>query len=174
MHSVHSWAQMVEQTLVIILFIEHSDMHIYVFPEKKTKKKRERKDPCDVRFHLCWCTIKQFFLGWNHWKHKKRINAFKNKKRGSNRSQMISVHVVCFVEHLAEAFFNPEVSNRAPRFAAGSSPNQTLQQMMSQITSSRPDWSVKPPLDHFFWCIASHPCSLSPKKLPSRARTFLA
>lgn len=41
MHSMHYWAQMVEQTLVIILFIEHSDMHIYVFP-KRTKNK-----PCD-------------------------------------------------------------------------------------------------------------------------------
>lgn len=45
MHSVHSWAQMVEQTLVIILFIEHSDMHIYVFPEKKNKKKKGKKGP---------------------------------------------------------------------------------------------------------------------------------
>lgn len=32
---MHSWAQMVEQTLVITLFIEHSDMHIYVFPKKE-------------------------------------------------------------------------------------------------------------------------------------------
>lgn len=46
------------------------------FPKKKNKKKRERKDPCDVRFHLCWCTIKQFFLGWNHWKHKKKNQCF--------------------------------------------------------------------------------------------------
>uniref|UniRef100_A0A671Z215 Receptor-type tyrosine-protein phosphatase N2-like n=1 Tax=Sparus aurata TaxID=8175 RepID=A0A671Z215_SPAAU len=45
MHSVHSWAQMVEQTLVIILFIEHSDMHIYVFPEKKKQKKKGKKGP---------------------------------------------------------------------------------------------------------------------------------
>lgn len=46
MHSMHSWAQMVEQTLVIILFIERSDMHVYAFPKK------ERKEPCDLRFHL--------------------------------------------------------------------------------------------------------------------------
>lgn len=39
MHSAHSWAQMVEQTLVIILFITLSDMHIYVIPEKKKSKK---------------------------------------------------------------------------------------------------------------------------------------
>lgn len=35
MHSMHSWAQMVEQTLVIILFIERSDMHVYAFPKKE-------------------------------------------------------------------------------------------------------------------------------------------
>lgn len=40
MYSVHSWAQMVEQTLVIILFIEHSHMHIYVFPKKKKRKEK--------------------------------------------------------------------------------------------------------------------------------------
>lgn len=37
MHSMHSWAQMVEQMLVIILFIEHSDMHIYVSPQKERR-----------------------------------------------------------------------------------------------------------------------------------------
>lgn len=42
MHSAHSWAQMVEQTLVIILFITLSDMHIYVVPEKKGKRKKGR------------------------------------------------------------------------------------------------------------------------------------
>lgn len=38
MHSMHSWAQMVEQTLVIILFIERSDMHVYAFPKKGKKR----------------------------------------------------------------------------------------------------------------------------------------
>ena len=70
------------------------------------------------------------------------------KKKGSNRSQMISVWFVLW--NIWRKLFNPEVSNRAPGFAAGSFPNQTLQQMMSQIRSSRPDWSLKPPLDHFF------------------------
>lgn len=105
MHSVHSWAQMVEQTLVIILFIEHSDMHIYVFPEKKTKKKG--KERTHVMFAFICADVQSNSFFWDEiiGSTKKRINAFKNKKRGSNRSQMISVHVVCFVEHLAEAFF---------------------------------------------------------------------
>lgn len=49
MHSLHSWAQMAEQMLVIILLMEHSDMHIYVPPSKKKGKNRE---PCDLHFHL--------------------------------------------------------------------------------------------------------------------------
>lgn len=39
---MHSGAQMVEQTLVIILFIEHSNMHIYVFPQKKKMERKEK------------------------------------------------------------------------------------------------------------------------------------
>lgn len=70
MHSVHSWAQMVEQTLVIILFIEHSDMHIYVFPKKGGK------EPCDdVDFHLLMWNI--FFLWGVESLEAKIINAFK-------------------------------------------------------------------------------------------------
>lgn len=75
------------------------------FPKKKQKKKG-KKGPM-------WCSLSsvlmynQTVFFWDEiiGSTKKRINAFKNKKRGSNRSQMISVHVVCFVEHLAEAFF---------------------------------------------------------------------
>lgn len=50
MHSMHFWAQMVEQTLVIILFIEQGDVHIYVPPPPKKKKRRRgkgRRESCD-------------------------------------------------------------------------------------------------------------------------------
>lgn len=39
MYSTHSWAQMVEQTLVIILSVERGDVHIDVLPETSGKKR---------------------------------------------------------------------------------------------------------------------------------------
>lgn len=63
MHSVHSWAQMVEQTLVIILFIEHSDMHIYVFPEKKNKKKG--KERTHVMFAFICADVQSNSFFWD-------------------------------------------------------------------------------------------------------------
>lgn len=142
---------------------------------KKNKKKKGKKGPM-------WCSLSSVLMY-----NQTVFFGMKSLEAQKKESMLLRIKKEVQIDHRwfqcmwfvlwniwRKLFFNPEVSNRAPRFAAGSSPNQTLQQMMSQITSSRPDWSVEPPLDHFFWCIASHPCSLSPKKLPSRARTFLA
>lgn len=144
------------------------------FPRKKTKKKGKERTHVMFAFICADVQSNSFFGDEIFGSTEKESMLLRIKKEVQIDHRWFQCMWFVLWNIWRKLFFNPEVSNRAPRFAAGSSPNQTLQQMMSQITSSRPDWSVKPPLDHFFWCIASHPCSLSPKKLPSRARTFLA
>lgn len=124
MHSMHSWAQMVEQTLVIILFIERSDMHVYAFPKK------ERKEPCDLHFHL---PMQRQAFSLEPWLVAKIIRAYIILSIEGFQCDLFWGGFGLF-----GGCFNPGVSDHVPwssESLQGCS-NQTLCQMILQISSS--------------------------------------